>query len=93
MPLGNRSRDAPDTVSSRTSCASLEYTSRRLALEAFESLRVAGETLRQDLDRPFALELRVPCAVHLAHAALAKGCDDLVLAEAGAGGEAQGKTP
>ena len=43
----------------------------RLALEAREAIRIAGERLRQDLDRDVARELGVACAVHLAHAARA----------------------
>ena len=41
----------------------------RLALEAGDALRIAGERLGQDLDRHVAIELRVARAIHFAHAA------------------------
>ena len=56
------------------------------ALKPREPLRVGGEGLGQDLDRDVAIELRVARAIDLAHAAGAERRQDLVRAEAGAGG-------
>jgi len=41
----------------------------RFALETREAIGVGGERLRQDLDRDLATELRIVCAIDLAHAA------------------------
>ena len=57
-----------------------------LALKPREPLGVGGERLGQDLDRDVAIQLRVACAVDLAHAARAERGQDLVRAEACAGG-------
>ena len=51
----------------------------RFALEPGEAVRVAGERLRQDLDRHRASEPRIRRAIDLAHAARAEGARDLVL--------------
>ena len=48
-------------------------------------LLIAGERLRQDLDRDITIELRIPRAVHLSHAAHADLGGDLIRAEVGAG--------
>ena len=58
----------------------------RFALEPREPIGVGGERLGQDLDRDVAIQLRVARAIDLAHAAGAEGRQDLVRAEAGAGG-------
>ena len=52
--------------------------------------RIGRERRRKDFDRDRAIEPRVAGFVHLAHTARPKGGDDLVRAEAGAGGEGQG---
>ena len=57
-----------------------------LALKPRDPLRVGGERLGQDLDRDGAIQLRVPRAVDLTHAAGAERRQDLVRAEACAGG-------
>ena len=57
----------------------------RFALEPREAIGIAGERVRQDLDRDVAIQLRVARAVDLAHAAFADRRDDFVDAEAGAG--------
>ena len=54
----------------------------RFAREACESIGIAGEQLRQDLDRDVALELRIARAIHLAHSACAKFPEDLVRPDA-----------
>ena len=61
----------------------------RLAVEALAELRIGGERLGQNLDRDGPVEARVARAIDLAHAARAEGGQDLVGAEAGAGGEGQ----
>ena len=57
-----------------------------LALKPRDPLRVGGERLGQDLDRDGAIQLRVPRAVDFTHAAGAERRQDLVRAEACAGG-------
>jgi hypothetical protein len=44
----------------------------RLTLEPAYALLITRELLRQNFDRHFTFELRVPRAIDLAHAALAK---------------------
>ena len=61
----------------------------RFALEPREPLGIARERVGQDLDRDVAIELRIAGAIHLAHAPGAKGGQDFVGAEAGAGSEGQ----
>jgi len=55
----------------------------RFPLEAREPLGVLRDWDREDLDGDLAIELGVPRAEHLAHAACAEGGDDLVGAEPG----------
>src|SRR5262245_39626620 len=43
-----------------------------LTLKPADTIHVTRELLRQDLYRDFALQLRVTCAIHLTHAALAE---------------------
>ena len=57
----------------------------RLALEAREPRRVAGDCGRQDLDRDVAPQLRVVCAIDLAHAARAEQRLQLISAEGSPG--------
>ena len=45
----------------------------RFALEAREAIRIARERVGQDLQRDVAIQLRIARAIHLAHAAGAKG--------------------
>jgi hypothetical protein len=54
----------------------------RLALESRQALRVARELIRQDLQRDFAVQSGIPCAVHIAHAAGAENGNDIVGTEA-----------
>ena len=61
----------------------------RFALEAGEAIGIAGEGIRQNLERDVAIQLRIARAIHLAHAAGAKGREDFVRAEAGAWSEGQ----
>ena len=58
----------------------------RLALEARQAVAVRGEGVGQDLDRDVALQPGVARAIHLAHAACADSREDLVGADARAGG-------
>ncbi len=46
----------------------------RFAMKAREPIRVAGERIRQDLQRDVATELGVAGAIHLAHSALRPAC-------------------
>ena len=62
----------------------------RLPLEPLADLGARGEVRGQDFDGNRAAEARVAGAVDLAHAAGADLADDLVRAEAGAGGERHG---
>ena len=57
----------------------------RLALEAREPIGVAMERLRQHLDGDVAVQLRVACPIHLAHASRAKCGDEFIRAEVCAG--------
>ena len=61
----------------------------RFALEARQALGILRQLSRQHLDRHLAAELRVGGAVHLAHAAGAERCRDLVRTQAAARREAQ----
>src|SRR5207247_8796363 len=64
--------------------------SPRLALEPRQPFRIGGHGFRQNLDRNLAPELRILRPVHFSHPARAEWREDLVRAEAGASGEAQG---
>jgi hypothetical protein len=48
------------------------------ALEARQSISVAGKRLREDLDRDFAIQLISACSIDLAHAAGAQRSNYLV---------------
>ena len=61
----------------------------RLAFEALAQLRVGRERGGENLDRDRPIEPRVAGLVDLAHAACPEGGEDLVRAEAGAGGQGQ----
>jgi hypothetical protein len=56
-------------------------------LEPGEPFGILGERRRQELQRHLAIELRIARAPHLAHGSRPQGGDDLVGAEAGAGGD------
>ena len=62
----------------------------RLALEPRERVGIGRDGLRQHLDRDVAIQLPVARAVDLPHSARAQRREDLVGAEAGAGGERHG---
>ena len=57
----------------------------RFTLEASKPLQIAGQRLRQDLQRDIAPELGVTRAIDLPHAAGAKEREDFVGAKAGPG--------
>ena len=59
------------------------------ALEARHALGIQREGIGQDLDRDVATQSGVSGAIHLAHAAGAKGREDLIRPEASAQGEGQ----
>ena len=59
----------------------------RLLLEPQHPLRIARKRRRQHLHRHVAIEPRIPRPIHLAHAARACWCHDLVRTEFGARGE------
>ena len=50
--------------------------------EAREAIGVVGEQVRQDFERNLAIELRLTCPVHLAHATFADLGGDLIRTEA-----------
>ena len=52
----------------------------RFPMEAPEGVRAAAERLRQDLDRHFAAQARVPRPIHLAHPARSERSQDFVRA-------------
>ena len=54
----------------------------RLAREACEAIGIAGEQIRQHLDRDVAIQLGVARAIHLAHAACAERTSNLVRPQA-----------
>ena len=58
----------------------------RLALEARDAIGILRDTVRQDLQRDVATELRIARAIHLAHPAGAERRDDFVGTEASSGG-------
>ena len=64
----------------------------RLLLEPRDPVPIQGQGLRQDLDRHLAAEPRVLRPVDLSHSARTEGRQDLVAAEASAGGECHEKT-
>jgi hypothetical protein len=64
----------------------------RFPLEAREPIRIEREQFGQDLQRDITIELGVPRAIHLAHAARAKGASDFVRADSGAGSKAHALT-
>src|SRR5450759_2759487 len=59
----------------------------RFTAQARESIGIGGERVRQNLQRDVAIELGIPRAVDLAHAARANERQDFVYAETGAGCE------
>ncbi len=61
----------------------------RLATESGQTIAIVGDRRQQHLDRDVAIQLRVARAVDLAHAARAKGGEDLVGAEARAADQRQ----
>ena len=58
----------------------------RFTVEPRQSLRIAGEHVRQNFYRDFTLQLEVARTIHLAHAAGSQRRDDLVRPEASVGG-------
>ena len=56
----------------------------RMAQRTSQASGVIGEDIREDFEGYIPAELRVPRAVHLAHAALADLGGDIVVAESGA---------
>ena len=54
-----------------------------------QAIGIAGEGIRQDLQRDVPIQLRVARAIHLPHAAFADLRADFVDAEAGAWGKGQ----
>ena len=62
---------------------------QRFAAKTLPRLAVGRHPCRQELDGDLAFEPGIPGAIHLAHAARAKWCNDFIDAEAGAGNEGQ----
>src|SRR5712664_4700472 len=65
----------------------------RFTLKTGQTFRIAGEDLRQDLDRHVAAELRIPGTIHLPHAAGAEGRLDFVWPNPCSGRKAHPLTP
>jgi hypothetical protein len=63
--------------------------SLRFPLESGHPFRLRGERIGQALDRDLAAKRGIRRSVHLAHAAFAKGGDDFVDADSGAGSQRQ----
>ena len=61
----------------------------RLAVESGKPLGVVRERFGNDLDRHHTVELRVACAIDLAHAAGTKRRDDLIGPQPSTGRESQ----
>src|ERR1700682_5132436 len=61
----------------------------RFAREPREAVRVVRERVRQDLERDIASEFRIAGAIHLPHSPFADRGEDVVDAEAHAGGQGQ----
>src|SRR5262249_8811686 len=59
----------------------------RLTLKAAHAISVSRELFRQNLDRNFAFQPEVACAIHLTHAALAEHPSDFMRAELCADGQ------
>ena len=59
----------------------------RFAGEPRQPIGIAGEGVRQDFQRDVAVQLRVPRAIHLAHAAGPDGAEDFVRTESHACGQ------
>ena len=57
----------------------------RLALETSTSVGVAGDRVRQHLERHLPLQRQVACAIHLAHPARPERCQDLERAKGAPG--------
>ena len=62
----------------------------RLPRESGEAVRIAGEGVGEDLQRDLAAQLRVGGLPDLAHAAFTEEGGDVVVPEAGAGGQGHG---
>ncbi len=58
------------------------------ALEARDPFPIRGERVRQDLDRDFAIELRVACPIDFADSACPERRHNLIRAELRSGSEA-----
>src|ERR1043165_2845796 len=58
-------------------------------LKPADPIGVTREFIRQDLDRDFTLQLRIACAIHLAHSALPKKADQFMRPEFSADGDGQ----
>ncbi len=61
------------------------------ALEAGDTLRVAGMRFRQDLDGDLPIQAGIDRAIHLPHAAFAQQADDLVVSEPRTGGQSHAR--
>jgi hypothetical protein len=57
----------------------------RFSAEARETIRIVGNGREQDFDRDVAIQLRIACAIDLAHTTGTEGGDDFVWTEASAG--------
>lgn len=65
----------------------------RLAFKPFQSFSVLGELLPENLDRNLSAELRVACAIDLAHATDTELVDHFVVTKPASGREAHRTSP
>ena len=54
----------------------------RFSFESRHAIRIVGDRRQQDLDGDVAIELRIAGAIHRAHAAFTKCCEDFECAQA-----------
>ena len=63
----------------------------RFLLEAAHSIGIGREGLRQDFDRDIAIQTRITCAIHLAHATRTERRDDFIGTQASARAQGHGR--
>jgi hypothetical protein len=89
----HRQRGQTSAVLEPVNCRDVRMVQRRehlrFALETRNPFGIAGEDLRQDLDRDVAAKLGIARTIHLAHAAGADGRQDLIRTDASTGLDAE----
>ena len=54
------------------------FKARDTRLDRIVAIKVSKEQFSERFERDIALQLAVPCAIHLAHSARSKRCDDFI---------------